>query len=102
SPTGPRSGSFIEPEVFEARAVVDAVDLDRIPLQLRLPAGADTSIKDHRPGVVLRQFPFDFPHQLLALPLVGFERLLVDQLVEVRVTITAIITLRTAYVILVE
>src|SRR5436305_465926 len=65
----------VEPDVFEAPAVVDAVDHDRQPLDRRLPAGALDIVEDDRPGAVLLQSPVDLPDQFLALVLVGQRRL---------------------------
>src|SRR5262249_57804990 len=59
-------GLIFEPEVFETRAVVDAVDHQRQPFHPRLPAGGLTGIEDDRTNVVLGQSPLDLPHQLLA------------------------------------
>src|SRR6266849_3181132 len=46
---------LVEPEVLVARAIVDAVDHDRQPFQVRLPAGGATREIDDRPGIVLHQ-----------------------------------------------
>ena len=48
-------GSVVEPEVFVAIAVVDAVDHDGEPLHLRVPASRATGVKDDRPGAVHSQ-----------------------------------------------
>src|SRR5215813_13867724 len=55
---------FVEPSVFHAPAVVDAIDHDREALDIGLPAGPRTGIKDDRPGAVLGQFAFDLPDQV--------------------------------------
>jgi len=75
----------VEPEVFVAVAVVDAVDHDSAPLELRVPASRPTAIKDDRPDAVLGQSPCYFPHQPFAFLLVGCHRILVDQLVDLYV-----------------
>jgi hypothetical protein len=48
-------GSVVEPEVFVAVTIVDAVDHDGQALDLRMPAGRATGVKDDWTGVVLRQ-----------------------------------------------
>ena len=53
---------FVEPDVFHARAIGDAVDHYRQTLHIRLPAGRAAIVKDDRSGAVLRQFPLDLPH----------------------------------------
>src|SRR6266853_5900325 len=77
-----REPLFVEPDVFHAPAVEDAVDHDRQPLHMRLPAGRAAVVKDDRPGAVFRQLPLDLPYQLLALLGVGLDRLPIDQLVQ--------------------
>jgi len=92
----------VEPEVFVAVAVVDAVDHDSEPLELRVPASRPTAIKDERPDAVLGQSPCYFSHQPFAFLLVGCHRILVDQLVDLGKAIAGIITFCTADVVLVE
>src|SRR6516225_10078279 len=92
----------VEPEVFEARAVVDAVDHQGQPLNPRLPAGRLTGVEDHRADIVLRQAPFNPPHQLPAFLPVRLHRLPVDQFVDLRIAIAAVVTISPAYVVLVE
>ena len=58
---------LVEPDVFHAPAVVDAVDHDREPLDIGLLAGRAARIEDDRSCRILRQLPFDLPYQLLAL-----------------------------------
>ena len=95
-------GLIVEPQVFEARAVVDAVDHQGQPLDPRLPAGGLTGIEDDRANAVVGQLPFDLPDQLPALLAVGLHRLSVDQLVELRIAIAAIIPLGAAHIAFVE
>src|SRR5215472_18271052 len=64
---------LVEPDVFHAPAVEDAVDHDRPALDMRLPAGRPAVVKNDRPGAVVGQFPLDLPYQLLALLGVGFD-----------------------------
>src|SRR6266849_10864657 len=72
---------LVEPDVFHACTVGDAVDHDCQPFHPRLPAGCAAVVKEDRSGAVLRQFALYLPHQLLALFLVGLDGLLIDQLV---------------------
>src|SRR5438552_7660883 len=93
---------FVEPDVLHAPAVEDAVDHDRQPLHMRLPAGRAAVVKDDRPGAVFRQLPLDLPYQLLALLGVGLDRLPIDQLVQLGTAVTVIVQLPTAPVDQVE
>ena len=70
---------IVEPEILVPIAVVDAIDHYGQALDLRVPASRTTGVKDDRPGTVLHQSALDLPHQLLALFFVGFQRLPVDQ-----------------------
>src|SRR6266404_8608115 len=54
---------IVDPEVLEARAVVDAVDHQGHALDPRLPAGCLTGLEDDRADIVLGQSSFDLPHQ---------------------------------------
>src|ERR1700746_1961341 len=58
-PPMPIALSPIEPEIFVARTVVDAVDHEGQPLHLGIPAGCRAVVVDHRPGAVLLQFAVD-------------------------------------------
>src|SRR6267142_5840463 len=60
-------GLFVQPNVFVAPAVVDAVDHDRQPFHPGLPTGAGARIEDDGTGAVLGQPLFDFPYQFFAL-----------------------------------
>src|SRR6516165_2936624 len=82
-PAGPFIGRLpVEPEVLDARAVVDAVDHVYDALHLRLPAGSDAPVENDRSGIVFNQLPFDLPHQAPALARVGLTRLFLDQPVD--------------------
>src|ERR1700732_3716790 len=70
---------LIEPDVFHAIAVENAVDHDRQPFDIGLPAGPVAVVKDDRPGAVLGKLALDCPHQLLAPSRGGLDRLLLDQ-----------------------
>src|SRR5437899_5577432 len=93
---------FVEPDVFHAPAVEDAVDHDRQPLDMRLPAARAAVVKDDRPGAVFRQFALDLPYQLLALLGVGLDGLPIDQRVHLGTAVAVIVQLPTAPVIQVE
>src|SRR6516164_1016635 len=67
SPCFPLARLFVEPEVFEARVIVDAVDHCNKPLKLWLPAIRCSRVKQDRSCVVLGQLAFDLPYQPLAL-----------------------------------
>src|SRR5215472_9689785 len=93
---------FIQPDVFHAKIVDDAVDHHRPALDLRLPAIGEAVEKDDRPRPVLGQLLFDLPHQLLALALVDFHRLLLELIFELGVAIAGVVTRRTAAIVLIE
>ena len=52
----------VEPDVFEAPAVVDAVDHRRKPVDIRLPATRSARMVNDRSGSVLGKSPLDLPH----------------------------------------
>src|SRR5206468_12199069 len=56
-----REPLLVEPDVFHAPAVVDAVDHARQPLDEGLSAGRDARIEDDRTCRILRQLAFDLP-----------------------------------------
>src|SRR6266436_5488916 len=62
---------LVEPDVFHACTVGDAVDHDCQPFHPRRPAGCAAVVKENWSGAVLGQLPFDLPDQLLAVLLVG-------------------------------
>src|SRR6516165_11171911 len=93
---------FVEPDVFHAPAVVDAVDHDRQSFDLGSPTDPAAVVVDDRPGIVRRQLPFDFPSQLLALLAVGLHRLPVNQLVHLGIAVAVVGSYRTAGVVLVR
>src|SRR5436190_15818489 len=74
-------GLSVQPHVFHAPAVVDAIDHRRQPLDLRLPAGGKNIVKNDRASSVFLQFPIDLPYQPLALVLIGHRGLFVELLV---------------------
>src|SRR6202040_915757 len=93
---------FIQPDVFEAPAIVDAVDHYRQALDPGLPAGAAGRVEDDRADRGFRQHPFELPDDLLALFRIGLHRLLVDKFIELGITISCIIARRAADEILIE
>src|SRR6516165_3176827 len=93
-----RARLFVEPDVLSAIAVEDAVDHQCQPLHIGLPAGSAAAVEDDWSGAVLCQPAFDLPHQLLALLLVGLDRLLLDQLVDRGAAVIVPIKLRAASV----
>src|SRR5580700_4467960 len=98
----PNSASSVEPDLFHAPTVVDAVDHDGQVLDLRVRADAAAIEVDQRPRAVLGQPPFDLPDQLVALVLVRFHRLLVNQLVHFGVAVAVVIADTAAGIVLVE
>src|SRR5262249_48771394 len=62
----------VQPDVFHAPIVDDAVDHHRPIFHLWLPAIGEAVVKYDRPRPVLRQLAFDLPYQLLALSFIGF------------------------------
>src|SRR5229473_4735833 len=92
----------IEPDVLEAPAVVDAVDLDRHALDVGLPASRRPAVGDDRPGDVLLQLAIDLPHHLQALLLVELLRLRLEQLGHLGIAVVVVVAQRAAGVALEE
>src|SRR5262249_49422497 len=101
-PSAARRSLSGEPEVFEARAVVYAVDHVGEALHLRLPAGRNAAVEDDRPRVILDQLLLDLPDQPPARARIGLSGLLLDQPIDLLVAIAGVVALRAAHVILVE
>src|SRR6516164_3595184 len=101
----PREGDtthlLVEPEVFEALAVVDAVDLGHEAFEPGV-AVRSSGVEEDRTGVVLDQLALDFPDNLLSLLRVRLRRLLVHQLVDFGIAIAGIVARGAAYIILIE
>src|SRR5947208_8609019 len=76
---------FLEPHIFHAVAVVDAVHHRRVALDVGMPARAGAVVVNHRARHILSQAALDLPYKLLAFLLVGLHRLLVEQFVDVRI-----------------
>src|ERR1700730_11128413 len=93
---------FITPHVFHGPAIVDAVAHDRQPLHIGLPAVSAGGVEDDRPHAVLRQLALDLPYQRLALVLICFHRLPVNQFVKLGIAVFDVVSFRSAYVVLVE
>src|SRR5215472_5444695 len=92
----------LQPGVFEAPAIEEAVDHHRDPVHARVTAGAEPVLVDDRPGSVLLQTTINLPDQFLALLLIGLDRLLVVHLFELGVAVVGVIALRAASIMLVE
>jgi hypothetical protein len=69
---------------------------------MRLPARCAEVVPDDRSCPVLLQSLVNLPNELLALFLVGFSRLLVEDLLDLTIAIAGVIPLRPAGVVLVE
>src|SRR5439155_4086863 len=93
---------LVEPNVFHAPIVVDAVASDGYALCLGLPAGGTRSVEDHWPGTILGKPAFDLPNEALSLFLICFRRLLIKQFVDLRIAIAVDIVFGATRVILVE
>src|SRR6516225_11682911 len=89
---------FIEPDVFHPPVVEDAVDHQGQPLHVRLTTGPAAAVEDDWAGNVLRQPPFDLPHQLPSLVLVCIARLSTNQVLYVGITVIVSVELRTTAV----
>src|ERR1044071_2057500 len=93
---------FIQPPVFAAVGVVEAVDHQGHVLHVRVPAGMGAGVEDDRPGEFRGQFALDLPEDPLALFLIALARLLLDHLVDFGVAIAVPIEARAATVEQVE
>src|SRR6516164_5508748 len=95
-------GLFVEPDVFQAKIVDDAVDHHCPIFDPRLPAIGEAVVKNNRPRPVIGQLSLDLPHQLLALIRLGLDRLPIEQVFELGIAIAGIVARRAAGVVLVE
>src|SRR6516225_10271624 len=93
---------FVEPDVFEARAVVDAVDHLGHPFHPWLVADGTTRVIEDRPGIVFGELAFDLPHQMPPLLGIGLDRLTVDQCIDLRIAVSSIVAHGAAGVIFVK
>src|SRR6516164_1475678 len=73
---------FVEPDIFHAPAVEDAVGHQGQVLDPGLPAGGDSRVKKHWADLFLGENPLDLPNNVFALYWISLHRLLIDQLVE--------------------
>jgi hypothetical protein len=85
---------FVEPDIFEAPAVVYAVGHYGEPLHLWPPGTA--AVIDDRPRSILGQFSFDLPDQLLAFLLIYLNRLRGNHLIELGIAVAGHVALGTA------
>src|SRR5215813_389965 len=85
--------SLVEPDVFHAPAVKQAVNHQGQPLDVRVQAGCILRVKDDRPRAVLLKLPIDLPHQLAPLLLVGQHRLLLKLLIEFGIAVAAVVAI---------
>src|SRR4051812_14529284 len=97
-----RSALLVEPDVFHAPAVVDAVCHDVQVLDPGPPAAIADWEEQHWAHRRFGQLFFDFPNELLPLLRVRFHRLPVDHLVEFRIADTGIIPQRAGIEVFVE
>src|SRR5437762_1397303 len=102
SPRRAAADPLLEPDILEARAVVDTVDHLRQAFDTRLGADCSARVEDDWPDAVFHELLLDLPHQLAAFLQIGFHRLAVDHPVELRIAVAAVIALGAAYEILVE
>src|SRR5205807_695062 len=93
---------FVEPDVFHAPAVIDAIGHQCQALDPGLPAGGSGRVIEHRANTRLGEDALDLPYDLFALYRVGLHRLLVNQLVELGVAVPGVVPYRAAHVVFVE
>src|SRR5262249_44347880 len=102
-PTSQTPGfSLVQPHVFEAPVVIDAVVMQDEALDRRLPASRRAIVGDDWSCQILRKLALNRPYKLLALLLIDFLRLPIDQSVNFLVAILGVVALRVAAVVLVK
>src|SRR5215472_10189582 len=79
---------LVEPDVFDAPAVVDAIDHRRQTFHLGVPAGRAPRMKNDRPRSLLLQCRIDIPDELPAPLRVGLARLSMEQILEPAIAIS--------------
>src|ERR1700720_3952749 len=79
---------LVEPDVFHAPAVVDAIDHRRQTFRLGVPAGCAPRLKNDRPRSLLLQCSIDIPDQLSAPLQVGLARLSMKQILEPAIAVS--------------
>src|SRR5688572_8196430 len=62
---------LVEPHVFQAPSVVDAVLVQHVTFDVRMPTNVASIVEDDRVCNVLRKLALDLPHQGLALAGIG-------------------------------
>src|SRR5215472_8976047 len=77
----------VEPDVFEPKAVENAIDDQVEPFNARPPASRGAGVKDDRARGVARQATLDLPHQLPAPVGVWLARLSIDRRVNLFVAV---------------
>src|SRR5260221_10046924 len=95
-------GLLLEPDVFQAPAVVHAVNHRRQALDLRMPAGRAAGVEDDRPRPLLLQPLVDIPDHPLTLFLVGFGRLSPELLFELVIAVAGEVAVGFASIALVK
>ena len=78
-------GSMLEPGVFEAPAVEQAVDYDRNPVHPRIAAGGEPVVENHRPRGVFLQLAVDLRGSLMCVAFrrsASFERARLDLILQ--------------------
>src|SRR5262249_46424453 len=82
---------WVEPYVFEAEVIDDAVGHHRPALHPRLPAISKAVVEDDRSGAVLGELSLDFPDEFFALVGVALGRLPIEQLFQLRVAVAGVV-----------
>ena len=91
-------GLFVDPDVLPSGAVKYAVRVDHLVLDPGPAAVAAIGVEDDWPNVFLGQFVLDLPEDLLPPRRVAFDRLLLDQLVDLFVAVPVPVDARAAAV----
>src|SRR5260370_3684063 len=94
--------SLVQPDIFHAPVVVDAVDHDGQPFELGDPAAAAALAADQRLCVKLDSPPLHSPVEPIAFVLVRLHRLMLDHPVDLGVAIAIVIADPATRVIFVE
>ena len=93
---------LVEPHVVETPVVVERVVVQDETLDVWLPAQASYALGHDRPGLVLCKLSLNRLDQLASVLQIGLPRLLVNQLLDLGITILGIVALRAAGVAFVE
>src|SRR5690348_4465887 len=92
----------VEPDILEAPAVVDAVDLDDQALDLRPPASGGLAVENDRPRDLFLQLAVDVVDHLQPFFEIRFLRLGLEKLGHRRVAVIVVVARRAAGVVLEE